>query len=352
MESEQKIPITITTGTLVRVIVAIFIAFAVYELRSLFLIILTAVVIASSVERGTLWLARYKISRVWAVLLIYISFFILLFATLSFLLPPLFQDLSDLATGLPARLNSIGQLSVSVDPLSSITGGLAHSFALKDIIVEMQKFILKTSDSVFHTASVLFGGFFSFILILVISFYLSVQERGIESFLRIITPFKSEKYILDLWSRAQTKIGLWFQGQILLGLIVGLLVFLGLSLLHIRYALTLGILTAVFEIIPFFGPILSAIPGVLLGFGEGSGAGLLVLALYLVVQQCENHVIYPLVVKKIIGVPPLVVILSLLIGAQLAGFLGMIISVPMATVIMELVSDIEKRKAIWSAKSD
>lgn len=337
---------SITTGTIIRTIIVGLVFLAAYKLQNLILIVLVAVIIATAVGQGTKFLARFKISRTWAVLFLYAGFFALIFSVVYLLLPPLFNDLTDLTNDLPARLNAITRVDSSVDPLSSITGGLATSFSLGDLIVQVQKFILQLSDSVFSTASVIFGGVLSFILILVISFYLSVQERGIENFLRVVTPLRYEEYLLDLWKRTENKIGLWFQGQLLLGILIGFTVWLGLSIMGVKYALTLGLISAVFEIIPFFGPILFAVPGVLLGFSTSAGLGVVVLAFYIVVQQLESHIIYPLVSKKVIGVPPLIVILSLLAGAELYGFLGMVVAVPLATVIMELAGDMEKHKVM------
>jgi len=337
--------INISAWTIIKTVLIALVFVAAYKLQHLILIVLVSVIIASGVELGTKYLKKFKIPRVWAVIIIYLTVFIVFFAVLSLLLPPLFNDLSDLASGLPAKLDAITQMGTTVDPLSSITGGLARSFTLSDIIVQAQKFILQLSDSVFSTASAIFGGVFSFILILVISFYLSVQEKGIENFLRVVTPLRYEDYVLGLWSRTQKKIGLWFQGQLLLGVIIGFTVFIGLWLMGIKYAITLGILTAVFEIIPFFGPILSAVPGVLLGFASSPATGLFVLAFYIAVQQLENHIVYPFVAKKVIGLPPLMVILAFLAGAELYGFLGMLISVPLCTLLMELADDMEKRKS-------
>jgi len=349
MDSNKNLAINITTGTIIRTIIVGLIFVAAYKLQDLILIVLVSVIIATAVGQGAKFLAHYRISRVWSVLILYAVFFLVIFVGVSYLLPPLFNDLTDLAIGLPARLNAITQIGSSVDPLSSITGGLATSFSLGDLIVSVQKFILQLSDNMFSTASVIFGGVFSFILILVISFYLSVQEKGIENFLRIVTPLSYEEYLLNLWNRTQHKIGRWFQGQLLLGLLVGLTVFVGLSLMGVKYALTLGIIAAFFEIIPFFGPILSAVPGVLLGFVASPGLGLIVLAFYIIVQQLESHVIYPLVSNKVIGVPPLIVILSILAGAELYGFLGMVVSVPLATVVMEIAGDMEKHKIMARA---
>jgi predicted PurR-regulated permease PerM len=344
MDSQKTFSVNVTLGTIIKTIIVVLIFVAAYKLQNLILILLVAIIMATAIGQGTKFLARFKISRLWAVLILYIVFFSVIFIGISLLLPPLFNDLTSLASDLPAKLNAITQTSSAIDPLSSITGGLATSFSLSDLIIQVQKFILQLSDSVFSTASVIFGGVFSFILILVISFYLSVQERGIENFLQVVTPLKYEDYVLDLWKRTQNKIGLWLQGQLLLGLLVGFTVFIGLSIMGVKYALTLGLISAVFELIPFFGPILFAIPGVLLGFSAGPSLGLVVLIFYVIVQQLESHIIYPLVAKKVIGVPPLIVILALLAGAELYGFLGMVISVPLATVVMELTNDMEKRK--------
>jgi len=183
------------------------------------------------------------------------------------------------------------------------------------------------------------------VLIVVLSFYLAVQEDGVSNFLKVITPLKNEKYIISLWKRSQKKIGYWMQGQILLGLIVGVLLYLGLTILGVKNALLLSVFAAFFEIIPLFGPVIAAIPAVLLSFADGGlTAGLLVVGLYLIIQQFENHLIYPLVVKKVVGVSPIMVILALVIGYKLAGFLGVLLSVPIAAAITEYFRDVVEGK--------
>jgi predicted PurR-regulated permease PerM len=112
----------------------------------------------------------------------------------------------------------------------------------------------------------------------------------------------------------------------------------------VPYALTLALLAALFELIPFFGPILAAVPAVLFGFTDSLSLGLMVIGLYIIIQQLESHVIYPLVVNKIIGVPPIIAIIALLAGGQLGGFLGFILGVPVAVVLMEMLGDFERRK--------
>ena len=105
------------------------------------------------------------------------------------------------------------------------------------------------------------------------------------------------------------------QGQLILALIMGVLVYLGLTVLGVKHALLLAVIAAVFEIIPVFGPTLAAVPAILIGFVDGGfPIGIAVILLYIIFQQFENHLIYPLVVTRVVGVPPLLVILGLIIG--------------------------------------
>ena len=135
------------------------------------------------------------------------------------------------------------------------------------------------------------------------------------------------------------------QGQLVLAILVGVLVYLGLTILGVRNALLFAFLAGLLEIIPLFGPILAAIPAVATAYTDsGVSAGLLVVGLYLIIQQFENHLIYPLVVTKIVGVPPILVILALIVGGKLAGFLGLLLSVPIAATFVEFLDDVQKQK--------
>ena len=179
----------------------------------------------------------------------------------------------------------------------------------------------------------------------VLSFYLAAQEEGVDDFLRIVTPVKKHDYIIDLWKRSQRKIGYWLQGQILLGVIIGVLTYIVLMIVGIPHALILALVAAAFEIIPVFGPIIAAVPAVLIAFSAGGfGKAVLLAGLYIIIHQFENHLFYPLVTKKIVGISPIVVILALVIGFKLAGILGAILAVPLSAAFMEYIHDIEKSK--------
>jgi predicted PurR-regulated permease PerM len=341
--------IQISSGTIIKALL-IALAFVVfYYLRDIVLVVLLAVIIASAVEPGTQWFLRRRVPRILAVLFMYFVAVMILVMAFYFLFLPLLNQSAAFLSTLPGYL---GELQVW-NPLqntqffasNSAIQGFSQTFSLSQIVENINTTVSNFSQGFFSTASTAFGGILSFLLVIVLSFYLSVESDGVSSFLRIITPAQSEKYILGLWKRSQHKIGLWMQGQIVLAIIIAMLVFLGLTLLRIDNALLLAVLAGMFEIIPLFGPILASIPAVTLALvTNGMSSALLIVGLYIIIHQFENQLIYPLVVRKIVGVPPIISILALIVGYKLAGFVGLLISVPLATMLIEFLNDVEKNK--------
>ncbi len=353
MKSKEKdVVISITSGTILKGIAILLAFYIAYLLRDLLLVIIVSVVLASSIEPAIKWFGRFRIHRIPAVLVIYVSLAGAFAGIFFAFVPPLIDDVYRFSQELPLVAkelsmnffgNEAGTVMKGETILTKITGDRAPS---QELSVILDKASI-ASQSVVGATSAIFGGLFSFILIVVLSFYFAMQERGIENFLRIIIPFDKEIYALSLWERSKAKIGKWMQGQLLLGVLIFVIVYLGLTIFGIPYALLLATLAGVLEIIPVFGPIIAAIPGVILAFTiGGTSLALVIGGFYLLVQQFESNLIYPLVVRKIVGVPPILVILSLIIGWELAGFLGVLISVPVAAAIMELVDDIEKQKGM------
>ena len=152
--------------------------------------------------------------------------------------------------------------------------------------------------------------------------------------------------MIGLWKRTEHKIGLWMQGQMLMGVIIGMLAYLGLTIIGVKYSLVLSLIIIIAELVPF-GLIVATIPAVLFAYLDGGvSLAALTLALYFILGQFESYLIYPLVMKKATGVSPLVVILSVLIGAELAGIWGVFLGVPIAVCLFEFLEDIEKKKKL------
>mgnify|MGYP000715181651 CR=1 FL=1 len=349
-DNSKNLNITISSATILKAVLIIACVLLVFYIRDIILVLLMAIVIASSVEPMAKWFMRHKVRRLPAVILIYIFFGLLFAGFVLFFIPSLLNEVVSYMGSLPPNLS----LSDFWDPIrntglwgvsDAVTQLSSHSLPIKELTEGAKSLISDNNGGAFKTASVIFGGALSFVLIVVLSFYLSVKEDGVGDFLKIVSPLKHHDYIIDLWRRSQLKIGYWMQGQLLLGVIVGVLVYLGLLIFGVQHALLLASLAAIFELIPVFGSILCAIPAVIISYVDGGTTlALLVAGWYVIIHQFENHLLYPLVVKKIVGVSPILVILALVIGVKLAGVLGLLLSVPIAAALREFVNDLEKHK--------
>lgn len=341
---DRHLNISITAGAVVKIIFVVALAWLAFQVRGIILDVLTAIVVASAVEPGVKKLMRYHFPRILAVISIYVMIFLSFFVIFYFFLPSVLVDLATFISQLPNYLDAFTRAG-AFDQYAQVLGVAAPSQLSVGEITDSIKNGLNVSgtfSNAFTAATQVFGGVFSFVIIIVFSFYFAVLETGVDDFLRIIVPKKRQAYVLGLWKRSQHKIGLWMQGQLLLGFLMGVFVYLCLMILQVPHALVLAVIAAVFEIIPVFGPTLAAVPGVIIAFVSGGPFfGLVVLGVYVLLQQFENHLIYPLVVKNVVGVPPLLVILALIIGGELAGFLGIILAVPLAGTLQELAKDIE-----------
>lgn len=342
--------IDVSTRTLLKIVLLGILIFAFIKLINLVLVILIAIVIASFVEHAVKKLKPYIKNRSVVVFLIYVVTIGILIALSSVFMPIFIDEMSSLVSSLSKYIPNSSILNTfqpdTITGAKDVVSTISKNASLGQVIESTKAFISSMSGGFMDVFGGALGGLINFGLVIIISFYLSVTEKGIENFLRIITPRDSEEYVIGLWQRTEHKIGLWVQGQMLLGLIIGVLTYLGLTIIGVKYALILAIITAFCELVPF-GIFLAIIPAVLFGFLDGGiTVALLSFALYFILHQFENYLIYPLIIKKVIGISPLVVILSIVIGFELAGFMGAILAIPVAVCLLEFLDDLEKKKIL------
>lgn len=341
----KNINISINLSTLIMAVLVLVGFWAMYVLHNLILLVLVAIVIASAMEPGVAFFVKHKIPRMISVLIMYVMVMGVIFGSVYLFIPPILDEAQSFFAILPEYL-ATAELPPSIQNAPIIGSELEKGTTnLVDYMLLLRESFVNTGQGILHFFTYIFGGLFSLLLTIILSFYFAIQETGVDDFLRVITPLKNQKYVLDLWRRSQRKIGLWMQGQLILSLIAGILVYLGLVILGVPYALLLAAFAAIMELIPVFGSIMSAVPAFLIAFSTGGVTlALIVLGMYLIVNQFQGNLIYPLVVKKIVGVPPILVIIALIAGAQLAGFMGIILSVPVAASLQELFSDLHKHR--------
>lgn len=337
MTDTTRMTIDISSGTLFRVLVFVAGLWFLWFIADILLLLIVSILIASAIEPIASTLQRFHIPRSASVLTVYLVFLGIVAGIALLLVPPLVNEVQTLARDLPA----------AYERLIVIFGNAGGVFGIADLFASLQEGLLdlgnvlaKSSGSVFATTRSVFGSVFMVILTFIISFYLVIARNGLVTFARSLVPVRHQPYVLSLVERSQEKIGRWVIAQLILGVIVGAVTFVGLWSLGVPYALALALLAGFFELIPVFGPLLSAIPAVFIGFTQEPLTGVLVLVLYIVVQQLENHILVPNIMRRAIGLNPLTTIVALLIGAKLAGLLGILLAVPVVTVLAVFFGDL------------
>lgn len=315
--------------------------FAVYLLRDIIFSLFFAVIVASAIEPSITWLKQKGLSRILSVILIYLAISALIASLVYLIVPLLLDELRSAAATLGAVQDKFFE---GIGTIAGVNLGLFIAENARLLLRVPSEYIGQVSGGVINVISQGVGGLFTSALVVIFSFYLAAQEKGIENFLRMVTPLAHEPYLLDLWSRSQRKLGRWLRAQLLLGAIVGVFIFIGLTLLGIKQAFLFAALAAMFEIIPVVGPILAGVPAVATAFLISPILGLSTVALYVIVQQAESHIIVPVVMRRAVGLSPLVVVIALLVGAKLGGIFGILIAVPITTVLAELLDDWDKKK--------
>jgi predicted PurR-regulated permease PerM len=257
-------------------------------------------------------LTKIKIPRAISVLITYILVIGVLGGIIALIAPTLVQQTTNFVYALPSYLSKIGIGS-------SVGSDLANGLLAQLGGVPGQ--ILNFTFSVF-------SNFLSVITVLIFTFYMLLTRNRLQDQLRFISSEEKRQRIGNLVDTLEKKLGGWARGQLILMLAIGLGTYIGLLLIGIPFAIPLAILAGIFEIIPFLGPIISAIPAILIGFGISPLIGLAVLAMAFLVHQLEGYVLVPKIMEKSTGVSPLIILVAITIGAKLAGIMGVIISVP------------------------
>jgi len=332
----KKNQIEISTGTMLRAVFVILLVGILFFVRDIIVLLFLAVIVSSTIDPLVDMLERKKIWRVFSVSAIYLVSFFIISLAISFLIPPIVYQFNEFSQNIPHYYQKIQN---SIEPIN-------YFFQTKNIIVDTQSIFNNLSGwlsqaprNIFSTTVGVFSGLIAVISVLAMAFYMTLVKDGIKKTVVAVTPKKHQQHAANLTIRIKHQIGKWMQGQLVLMGIIFVLDFIGLSLIGIPYALILAVIAGILEIIPYVGPVLASVPGVILGFLISPTKGFLALLVYFIVQQAEGHMIVPLVMKKAVGLNPVAVIVALLVGAKLGGILGAVIAVPVATTIDIFVRD-------------
>lgn len=331
--------INISTGTFLKaVLIAVGLWFFWY-VRDVVIIFLVSLLLASLIDPFADWFSKRNIPRALSVVIVYVVLIGVLAVISVGLIPIIVDQFGQLTSNLSGYSKNVTE-TISRFQTFSVQHGFQQN--LEESLSSLQKGISESFGSVFTTVKGIFGGLATLFIILVLTFYMVAEGDKMQKYFKSLAPAEYQPFLADLMKKMQIKIGAWLRGQLILGVVVGLSVYIGLLIIGVKYALLLGLIAGLFEIVPYVGPIFSTIPAAIIGFAHSPITGIAVLLLFWIVQQLENHILVPNIMQKVTGLNPVVSIIALLVGIKVGGIIGAIFAIPIATIISVVLEDIFK----------
>lgn len=341
----QKQFITISTSSFLKALLILVILGLVYLIWDILLLFFVALLLAALIMPLADWASTKKIPRGLTVFLVYLIALGLVVGVVALLVPPIVSQVSQLSGNFELyRDKALSFLYWAKD--------LAVHYKVWDSISKIIPSTLAdgvgTAQKVVGTVFGFLDGIGSLVLILVMAFYVVAEEESFKRLIRYFTPTEYQPYFGSLWRRIKEKLGYWLRGQLLLDFVVGAVSYVGLLIIGVPYALLLGLLAGIFETIPYAGPVFSAVIAVVLTILQTGNWVLtfFVLILFIAIQQLENNFLVPQIMKRAIGLDPIISILSLLIGYRLLGIIGAILAIPLMAVFSVVWSEV----LVWRSK--
>ncbi len=329
----EKQTVTLSYSSIIKVVIVLLALFFLYLIREIIALLFVAIILAAAFDPWVDWFQKHKVPRSVSILMIYVIVIGILSLLVVLLIPPISEQVGQLAKNLPQYYE---RLTTSASQFAES----GQQPSLPGVLQTLSTNLAGATKSIFSTITGVFGGLVSFIAILVIVFYMTTEESILKKFVQSLTPVKYKDYVINLINQMQKKIGLWLRGQLTLMLIIGIMTYIGLVILGVKYALLLALIAGILEVVPFVGPVISAVPAILVGFSDSLLKVILIIVLYFVIQQIENHIIVPKVMQKAVGLNPIIVIVAILIGAKLGGIAGALIAVPVAAALGVFLNDV------------
>jgi predicted PurR-regulated permease PerM len=320
-----------------QVILALFLIVSgwfILQIRGILMAIFVSYILMAALLPAVKFLEQKKFPKLLAAAIPFLGATILIFLIILPLVPFILGQIQSLITGLPGYLDQSAKV-------------LGFQVDARDV----RSFITQESNNIGHNAfsitSKVFGGVFSLLTVIIVSFYLLLYYDHFKRTIAQLFHKDQHELVVQTIERVDDKLGAWLRGQLLLSFSIGLMTWALLSILGLPYALPLALLAGILEIVPTLGPIISAVPAVIVALTISPTLAITVVLIYIVIQLVENNLLVPKIMEKAVGLNPIIVILSVTIGANLMGVFGALLSIPFVSFLTVLFQSTitEEKKA-------
>lgn len=335
----NRVKFEISTATLVKIALFILAIIFLLYIRDILVLLFITLIIVAGLGPLVIKLQKLKVPRVLSVIITYLLFFVGAGLIIYLIVPPLVEQILSINYNLPYFSEKIGNFfHINLSEIFSL--GSASLGQITDQLTQISGNILKT-------VFVIFGSAMSAFMILVLSFYLLLERNEIKNFVFSFIPERKKSLVNNIFKKTLPKLGQWIRGQIILSSVIGIANLIALWIIGIPYALALAILAAILEIVPTVGPLFAGTVAALVALATGNWLQVsLVIIAYIIIQALENYILVPKIMGKAVGLSPVIIIIALMIGAKLGGILGAIISIPIAAVVIIIMTEWAQDKNI------
>ncbi len=329
-QTNKTINVEISMNTVFKIIVILAVLGFLYLIRDIVAIVFFSILFILILQPPVQWLNRYHVPRALAVLIMYTVVAAFFALAVVLVIPPITNESQQV-------VQVLGQYT---EELSENLGLAVHDgFWELESVKNLESLLPRATSSVFSQLTGFLGALVTLSIVLVITFYGLVEESAFRRIIRSFVPSAYQPYLYHVANSVQRKLGQWMRGQLLLALIIFILTYVGLSLLQVPYALVLALIAGILEFIPYVGPIISGALAIFLTIFLSPFKALLVLILFLLIQQIENHLLVPKIMQRTTGLNPVVSIIALLIGGKLGGIVGLLLAIPVTLVVSVFIND-------------
>jgi len=283
-------------------------------------------ILAYFLYRPVIWIERKGLNRVWAILIIYLLGISLVGLLLWFALPKLMKELSGIAAMLPQYAN---QIEMIIDRVNGIQWPGKIDQLVEQNTGQIESYIYSTMQGFISGLFYLMSKAIIIVFAPILAFYVIKDWEQIRNAFLDILPPGARRDISIMAGQIDRVIIEFSKGYLLIAAMIGILVGISAAILKVKYALLIGIISAITELIPYFGPFLGGIPAVGLALSQSSSSAIYLAAAIIILQQIEANIISPKIIGDRLGMHPLLIVFALLAGGKLFGIVGMLVAVPL-----------------------
>ncbi|MCD4706074.1 AI-2E family transporter, partial [bacterium] len=334
-----KNELNISTASIVKIAIFLLLFYFLYLAFNIVLVLFVSFILFAALNPIVDKLHNYNIPRPAGAAIIYLFLFIIIISVFVLLVPIIISQVGELVKIFPHYLDKAFTNFSQLEEYSNKYGIKENIQNNLDVLSAGVGGGIKGIVSI---VAGIFGGFASFFIILVISFYMLIEKSFINNMAQNIVPLKYRKDFVKLSNKIKGKLGDWARAQMLLCLIIFVLTFTALSIFQVKYALVLALIAGLTEFIPYLGPLIGAIPAVFLALFQSPATALVVIMIYVIIQQFENTVLVPQIMKKVVGINPIVSIVALMAGFKIGGVFGAVLAIPLAISVIVLLNFLPK----------